>query len=82
MSGGIFEELEKMAPSVGVAEVNGCLLGLRAPSVAGAEPSVVSPSGAELELRHQLMGKAHQWEESWETWGNMAQGRKGGKCGR
>ena len=40
------------------AVANGCLQGLRAPSVAGAEPSVVSPSGAELEVMHQLIGKA------------------------
>ena len=49
MSGGIFKELVKMAPSVEVARVNGCLQVLRAPSVSGAEPSVVSPSGPELE---------------------------------
>ena len=62
--------------------VNGCLQGLRAPSVAGAEPSVVSPSGAALEVMHQLMGKAQQWEESSETWGKMEQGGREGRRGR
>ena len=66
MSGGIFKELVKMAPSVGVTGVNRCLQGLSAPSVAGAEPSVVSPSDAELELMHQLMWKAQQWDEIWD----------------
>ena len=56
----IIEELVKMAPSVEVAEVNEGLQSLRALSVAGAEPSVVSPSGAELEVMHQLIGKAQQ----------------------
>ena len=51
-----------MAHSIEVAGVNGCLQVLRAPSVAGAEPSTVSPSGAELEVMNQLMGKAQQWE--------------------
>ena len=74
MFSGIFEALVKMTPSVGVAGVNGCLQSLRAPSVAGAEPSVVSPSGAEQEVIHQLMGKAPQWEESWETWGRWHRG--------
>ena len=60
MSGGTFEELVKMAPSVEVARVNECLQVLRAPSVAGAEPCVDSPSGAELEAMHQLMGKAQE----------------------
>ena len=60
MSSGIFEDVVKMAPSVGVNGVNGCLQGLRAPSVAGAEPSVLSPSDAELEVMHQLMG-TQQW---------------------
>ena len=66
MSGGILKELVKMAPSVEVAGVKGCLQFLRAPSVAGAEPSVVSPSGAELVVMHQLMGEAQQGEEFWE----------------
>ena len=60
VSSRIIEELVKMAPSVEVAEVNEGLQSLRAPSVAGAEPSVVSPSGAELEVMHQLIGKAQQ----------------------
>ena len=63
-----------MDPSVKVAGVNGWIQSLRAPFVAGAEASVVSPSGAELEEIHQLMGKAQQWEESFKTWGKMAQG--------
>ena len=62
ISSGIFKELVKMGPSVEVAGVNGCLQGLRSPSVAGAEPRVVSHSGAELEVLHQLMGKEQQWE--------------------
>ena len=57
-----------MGPSVEVAGVRGGF-SLRTPSVAEAEPSVVSPSGAELEVMHQLMGKAQQWEEIWEMWG-------------
>ena len=68
MSSGIFKELVKMTPSVEVAGVNECLQVLRAPSVAGAEPSVVSPSGAELEVMHQLMGKP-------------SNGRRAGRCG-
>ena len=32
-----------------------CLQGLRAPSVAGDELSVVSPSGSELDVMHQFM---------------------------
>ena len=71
-----------MTPSVGVAGVNGCLQGLRAPTVAGAEPSVVSPSGAELDMMHQLMGKAQQWEEIWETWGRWHRGGILGRSGR
>ena len=62
MSGGIFKELVKMDPSVEMVEVNECLQFLSAPSVAGAEPSVVSLSAAELEVMHQLMGKAQQCE--------------------
>ena len=53
MSGDTIEELVKMAPSVVVAEVNKCLQSLRAPSAAVAEASVVSPSGAQLEMMHQ-----------------------------
>ena len=64
MSGRIVKELVKIAPSVEVSE---CHQSLRAPSVAGAEPSVVSSSGAELEVMHQSMGKAQQWEDIWET---------------
>ena len=56
-----------MATSVGVAGVNGCLQGFRAPSVARAEPSVVSPPGAELG-EAPIDRKAQQWEETWETW--------------
>ena len=67
-----------MDPSFGVSGVNGCLQGLRAPSVAGAEPSVAYCSGAELEVMHQLMGKAQQWEEIWETWGRW---HRGGRVG-
>ena len=37
-----------------------CLQGLRAPSVAGTELSAVSPSGAELDVIHQLIGKAQE----------------------
>ena len=54
-------------------------VGLRAPSVAGAEPSVVSPSGAEPEVMHQLMGKAQQREESWEKWWKIVQWMEGEK---
>ena len=43
-----------MATAVEVAGVNGCLQVLRAASFAGVEPSVVSPSGAELEVMHQF----------------------------
>ena len=57
MFGGIIEELVKMAPSVAVAEVNECLQSLRASSVAVPEVNVVSPSGAELEVMHQSMGR-------------------------
>ena len=47
-----------MAPSVVVAEGNECLQSSMAPSVTVADASVVSPSGAELEVMHQSMGKA------------------------
>ena len=67
---------------VGETGVNGCLRGLRAPSAAQAEPSVVSPSGAELEVMHQLMGKAQPWEEIWETWGRWHRGGRAGRSGR
>ena len=79
MFSGIIEELVMMVPLVEVAEVNECLQSSRDPSVAGADPSVVSPSGAELEGMHQSMGKAQQWKKIWETWGKMVQGREGGK---
>ena len=52
MSGGIIKELVRVTPSIEVIE---CLQSLTAPSVAGAEPSLVSPSGAELEVMHQSM---------------------------
>ena len=55
-SGGIIKELVKMAPSSEVAEVDECLHSLCAPSVAGTEPSDVSPSSAELEVLHQSVG--------------------------
>ena len=62
--------------------VNGCLQVLRAPSVAGADVSVVSCSGAELKVMLQLMGKAQQWEEIWEMWGRWhGGGREGGREG-
>ena len=50
-------EFVKVAPSVKVDEVNECLQSLRAPSVAEAEPILVSPSGAELEVMHQSSGR-------------------------
>ena len=83
MSSLIFEDLVKMDPSVGWgAGVNGCLQSLKAPFVAGAEPSVVSTSGAKMEVMHQLMGKTQQWEESCETCGKLAQegGQEGEEC--
>ena len=52
MSGGIVKELVMMYPSFL------CLQSLRAPAVAVAEARVFSPSGAELEVMHQSMGKA------------------------
>ena len=57
MSSRIIEELVMMAPSGMVAEENGCVLSLRAPSVAVAEASVFSPSGAELEVMQQSKGR-------------------------
>ena len=58
-----------MALSVEVAMVNGCLQVLRAPSVAGAEPSVVSPIDEEGTAMGGELGDV----------GKMAQGREFGK---
>ena len=79
MSGGMVEELVKMSPSVAVAEVNEWLQSLRAPSIAVAEARAFSPSGAELEVMHQSMGKAQQWEDAGDV-GKMVQGRECGKA--
>ena len=52
-----------------MVKMNECLQSLRAPSVDGAEPSVVSPSGDELDVMQHMVQKAQQLEEIGETWG-------------
>ena len=72
MFSGIIEEVERIAPSVET---------LGAPSVAGAEASVFSPSGAELGVMHLVKMKAQQLEERGVPWEKREQewGWVGGK---